>query len=63
MSAPKSRREQLGLELEHLRRLAGLSGRALADMLPISQSTISQIERGLLRCAELEQRRSLIEVG
>jgi transcriptional regulator with XRE-family HTH domain len=46
MSAPKSRRKQLGLELEHLRRLAGLSGRALADMLPISQSTISRIESG-----------------
>lgn len=46
MSAPKSRREQLGQELEHLRRLAGLSGRALAGKLPISQSTISRIEGG-----------------
>jgi transcriptional regulator with XRE-family HTH domain len=46
MSAPKSRREQLGQELEHLRRLAGLSGRALAGMLPISQSTISRVESG-----------------
>ncbi|MGH3572555.1 MAG: helix-turn-helix domain-containing protein [Pseudonocardiaceae bacterium] len=46
MSAPKSCREQLGQELEHLRRLAGLSGRALAGKLPISQSTISRIEAG-----------------
>jgi transcriptional regulator with XRE-family HTH domain len=46
MSAPQSRREQLGRELEHLRKLAGLSGRALAGMLPISQSTISRAESG-----------------
>ncbi|MGH3778873.1 MAG: helix-turn-helix domain-containing protein [Pseudonocardiaceae bacterium] len=46
MSSPKSRREQLGQELEHLRKLAGLSGRALAGMLPISQSTISRVESG-----------------
>lgn len=46
MSGPPSRREQLGRELEHLRKLAGLSGRALAGMLPISQSTISRAESG-----------------
>lgn len=45
MSAPRSR-EQLGQELEHLRKFAGLSGRVLAGMLPISQSTISRIESG-----------------
>jgi transcriptional regulator with XRE-family HTH domain len=46
MSAPRSRREQLGAELEHLRRLAGRSGRALAGVLSISQSTISRVESG-----------------
>lgn len=46
MSAPKTRREQLGHEVEHLRRFAGLSGRALAGRLPISQSTISRAESG-----------------
>ena len=46
MSAPRSRREQLGAELEHLRRLAGRSGRALAGLLSISQSTISRVESG-----------------
>ena len=46
MSGPRSRREQLGAELEHLRRLAGRSGRALAGVLSISQSTISRVESG-----------------
>ncbi|HEX4100506.1 MAG TPA: helix-turn-helix transcriptional regulator [Pseudonocardiaceae bacterium] len=46
MSTPRSRREQLGQELEHLRRFAGLSGRALAGVLSISQSTISRVESG-----------------
>lgn len=46
MSTPKTRREQLGQELEHLRRLAGLSGRALAATLSISQSTVSRVESG-----------------
>lgn len=46
MNAPRSRREQLGQELEHLRRFAGHSGRALAGMLSISQSTISRVESG-----------------
>src|SRR3978361_989951 len=42
MSAPRSGREQLGAELEHLRRLAGRSGRALAGPLSTSQSTNSR---------------------
>ncbi len=46
MNAQKSRRELLGQELEHLRRFAGLSGRTLAGMLTISQSTISRVESG-----------------
>lgn len=46
MSATPPRREQLGRELEHLRKLAGLSGRALAGVLPVSQSTISRAESG-----------------
>jgi transcriptional regulator with XRE-family HTH domain len=46
MSSPRTRRQQLGQELEHLRRLAGRSGRALAGMLSISQSTISRVESG-----------------
>ena len=47
MSEPRSRREQLGQELGNLRKLAGLSGRALATrMSHLSQSTISRAEGG-----------------
>ncbi len=57
MAQPKSRREQLGHELEHLRKLAGLSGRALATKVrSISQSTVSRAEAGkaLLSRPEVE---------
>lgn len=47
MTEPRSRREQLGQELGNLRKLAGLSGRALAArMSHLSQSTISRAEGG-----------------
>lgn len=46
MSAPESSQERLGRELERLRRFAGLSGRGLAEKLPISQATVSRVESG-----------------
>jgi transcriptional regulator with XRE-family HTH domain len=39
-------REQLGKELARARMLAGLSGRAMADRLGVSQSTLSRMENG-----------------
>lgn len=57
MSTPRSRREQLAQELENLRKLAGLSGRALATrMSSVSQSTVSRAEGGkaLLSRPEVE---------
>jgi transcriptional regulator with XRE-family HTH domain len=46
MNAPEPSRERLGRELERLRRFAGLSGRGLADKLPVSQATVSRAESG-----------------
>jgi transcriptional regulator with XRE-family HTH domain len=57
MSKPRSRREQRGQGLGNLRKLAGLSGRALATRLSsLTQSTVSRAEGGkaLLSRPEVE---------
>lgn len=46
MSTPASSRTRLARELERLRKFAGLSGRALAEKLPVSQATVSRVEAG-----------------
>lgn len=43
---PRPQRARLGQELQRLRMLAGLSGTQVAQVLGVSQSTISRIERG-----------------
>ncbi|WP_275075362.1 helix-turn-helix domain-containing protein [Providencia rettgeri] len=47
--------EQIGLELFHLRKEKGLSGKELAKKLKISQQQISRYERGIcsINCAML----------
>ena len=43
---PRPQRARLGQELQGLRMLAGLSGTQVAQVLGVSQSTVSRIERG-----------------
>jgi transcriptional regulator with XRE-family HTH domain len=43
---PRPQRERLGQELQRIRMLAGLSGAQVAQVLGVSQSTVSRMERG-----------------
>jgi transcriptional regulator with XRE-family HTH domain len=44
--APHTQRVRLGSDLRHLRRLAGLSGRAIARRIEASQAHVSRVENG-----------------
>ncbi|MFI7707575.1 helix-turn-helix domain-containing protein [Nonomuraea sp. NPDC049480] len=44
---PRGQREYLGAELRKLRELAGLSGRDVAAILGVAQSSVSRVERGV----------------
>lgn len=43
---PQTHRTRLGEELKRLRVLAGLSGSQMAQLIGVSQSTVSRIEKG-----------------
>ncbi len=43
---PRPQRERLGQELQRIRMLAGLSGAQVAQVIGVSQSTVSRMERG-----------------
>jgi len=45
-AAPHAQRVRLGSDLRHLRRMAGLSGRAIARRIEASQAHVSRVENG-----------------